>query len=190
MLAWYERGGIVADAGLRGGGEFGREWHEAGRGPGKITTITDFIDCAEYLIAHGYTSARRLAAQGGSAGAIPVGGALVRRPDPFGAIVLEAPSVNKTRQSGAGSASEFGSPDTEDGLRDLFAIDCYQNVRDDTGIRSAWSLPVSMTRACRSAPRQDGGPAPGPPRQAAPSCSGSTPTPGTGTGPHAPSTTS
>ncbi len=55
MLAWYERGGIVADAGLRGGGEFGPEWHEAGRGPRKITTITDFIDCAEYLIAHGYT---------------------------------------------------------------------------------------------------------------------------------------
>jgi prolyl oligopeptidase len=132
MLAWYERGGIVADAGLRGGGEFGREWHEAGRGPRKITTITDFIDCAEYLIEHGYTSARHLAGQGGSAGAIPVGGALVRRPDLFGAIVLEVPSVNKTRPAGAGSVSEFGSAATEDGLRDLLVIDCYQNVTDGT----------------------------------------------------------
>jgi prolyl oligopeptidase len=132
MLAWYERGGIVADAGLRGGGEFGREWHEAGRGPRKITTINDFIDCAEYLIAHGYTSARRLAGRGGSAGALPVGGALVRRPDLFGAIVLEVPSVNKTRPAGAGSVSEFGDAATEDGLRDLLAIDCYQNVTDGT----------------------------------------------------------
>jgi len=52
---------------------------------------------AEYLIAHGYTSARRLAGRGGSAGAVPVGGALVRRPDLFGAIVLEVPSLNRTR---------------------------------------------------------------------------------------------
>jgi prolyl oligopeptidase len=132
MLAWYERGGIVADAGLRGGGEFGHEWHEAGRGPRKITTITDFIDCAEYLIAHGYTGARRLAGRGGSAGAVAVGGALVRRPDLFGAIVLEVPSVNKTRPAGAGSVGEFGDADTEDGLRDLLAIDCYQNVTEGT----------------------------------------------------------
>lgn len=132
MLAWYERGGILAEAGLRGGGEFGREWHEAGRGPRKITTITDFIDCAEYLIAHGYTTARRLAGRGGSAGAVPVGGALVRRPDLFGAIVLEVPSVNKTRPTGAGSVSEFGDAATEAGLRDLLAIDCYQNVTDGT----------------------------------------------------------
>jgi prolyl oligopeptidase len=132
MLAWYERGGIVADAGLRGGGEFGREWHEAGRGPRKITTITDFIDCAEYLIAHGYTSARRLAGRGGSAGAVPVGGALVRRPDLFGAIVLEVPAVNKTRPTGAGSVSEFGDAATVEGLRNLLAIDCYQNVTDGT----------------------------------------------------------
>jgi prolyl oligopeptidase len=131
MLAWYERGGIVADAGLRGG-EFGREWHEAGRGPRKITTITDFIDCAEYLIARGYTSARRLAGRGGSAGAIPVGGALVRRPDLFGAIVLEVPSVNKTRSAGAGNVGEFGSAATEEGLRDLLAIDGYQNVTSGT----------------------------------------------------------
>jgi prolyl oligopeptidase PreP (S9A serine peptidase family) len=78
MLAWYERGGIYADAGLRGGGEYGREWHEAGSGPRKENTITDFIDCAEYLVDRGYTRPGRLAGQGASAGGVPVGGALVR----------------------------------------------------------------------------------------------------------------
>ena len=63
MLAWYERGGIYAEAGLRGGGEYGREWHEAGSGPRKENTITDFIDCAEYLVGHGYTSPGRWPAQ-------------------------------------------------------------------------------------------------------------------------------
>lgn len=57
MLAWYERGGVYAMAHLRGGGAYGREWHEAGRGPRKEATITDFIDCAEHLIALGYTPA-------------------------------------------------------------------------------------------------------------------------------------
>lgn len=132
MLPWYERGGLVADAGLRGGGEFGGEWHEAGRGSRKINTVTDFIDCAEYLIEHGYTNPRRLAGQGGSAGAIPVGGALVRRPDLFGAIVLEVPAVNSTRPQGSLNVAEFGSPATEDGLRGLLAIDCYQNIADGT----------------------------------------------------------
>jgi prolyl oligopeptidase len=97
MLAWYERGGVCAYAGLRGGGEYGREWHEAGRGPRKENTITDFIVCAEYLIRHGYTSPERLAGEGGSAGGIPVGGALVRRPDLWGAMVMQVPVTNTTR---------------------------------------------------------------------------------------------
>ena len=68
-LAWYERGGVYAVAGLRGGGDYGRPWHEAGRGPNKERTITDFIDCAEHLIAAGYTRPGRLAGMGGSAAA-------------------------------------------------------------------------------------------------------------------------
>jgi len=84
MLAWYERGGSYAEAGLRGGGEYGREWHEAVSGPRKENTITDFIDCAEYLVGHGYTGPGRLAGEGGSAGAVPAGGALIRRPGLFG----------------------------------------------------------------------------------------------------------
>ena len=134
MLAWYERGGIYAEAGLRGGGEYGQEWHEAGSGSRKENTITDFIDCAEYLIASGYTTAQRLAGEGGSAGAIPVGGAMVRRPELFGAAVLQVPLVNTTRaefsENGPINVPEFGTVTTETGLRDLLIIDCYLRVTD------------------------------------------------------------
>lgn len=136
MLAWYERDGIYAEAGLRGGGEYGREWHEAGSGPRKENTITDFIDCAEFLVGHGYTSPGRLAAEGASAGAIPAGGALVRRPDLFGAVVLQVPSANETRaeftENGPVNIPEFGTVTTEAGLRDLLIIDSYLQVTDGT----------------------------------------------------------
>jgi len=136
MLAWYESGGIYAQAGLRGGGEYGREWHEAGSGPRKENTITDFIDCAEFLVGHGYTSPGRLAGEGASAGAIPVGGALIRRPDLFGAMVLQVPAVNDTRaefsENGPVNIPEFGTITTEAGLRDLLIIDSYLRIADGT----------------------------------------------------------
>jgi prolyl oligopeptidase len=136
MLAWYERGGVLAIAHVRGGGEYGREWHTAGRGPNKETTITDFIDCAEYLIAHGYTRPGRLAGNGGSAGAIPVGGALVRRPDLWAAVVLRVPVTNSTRiefsEYGPINVPEFGSITTEAGLRDLLITDSYLRITDGT----------------------------------------------------------
>jgi len=127
MLAWYERGGVHAVAHVRGGGEHGREWHEAGRGLGKETTITDLIDCAEYLIAQGYTRPGRLAGEGGSAGGITAGGALVRRPDLWAAMVLHVPVTNALRaefgENGPINVPEFGSVTTEEGLRGLRAHD-------------------------------------------------------------------
>ena len=136
LLAWYERGGVYAHAGLRGGGEFGREWHEAGRGPAKENTITDFVDCAEHLVAAGYTRPGRLAGDGTSAGGIPTGGALVRRPDLWAAMVMRVPAVNLTRQetseNGPINVPEFGTVTTEDGLRDLLIVDAYLRVRDGT----------------------------------------------------------
>jgi len=137
MLAWYERGGVCAFAGLRGGGEYGREWHEAGRGPRKENTITDFIDCAEYLIEHRYTSPERLAGDGTSAGGTPTGGALVRRPGLWGAMVMRVAAPNTTRlelsENGPINVPEDGSIATEAGLRDLLITDSYLRVRD--GIR-------------------------------------------------------
>jgi prolyl oligopeptidase len=133
-LAWYERGGVCAVAGLRGGGEYGTPWHEAGRGPNKERTITDFIDCAEHLIAAGYTSPARLAGQGGSAGGIPAAGALVRRPDLWAAMVLQLPVTNATRresgENGTAFVPEYGTVGTAQGLRDLLAIDAYLQVED------------------------------------------------------------
>jgi len=136
LLAWLERGGVYAVAGLRGGGEYGREWHEAGRYANKERTITDFIDCAEHLIAAGYTRAGRLAGEGASGGGIPTAGALVRRPDLWAAMVMKVPVVNMTRaefsENGPINVPEFGSIATEEGLRDLLIVDGYLRVEDGT----------------------------------------------------------
>lgn len=123
-----------AVAGLRGGGDYGRPWHEAGRGPNKERTITDFIDCAEHLIAAGYTRPGRLAGMGGSAGGIPAAGALVRRSGLWAAIVLQVPVTNLTRQEFSQNAhtAEYGTIHTEQGLRDRLIIDSYLRVRDGT----------------------------------------------------------
>lgn len=134
MLAWYERGGVWAIAHLRGGGEFGREWHEAGRKLNKETTIGDFIACADYLIAHKYTRPERLAGEGGSAGGIPSGGALVRRPDLWAAMVMLVAVTNALRlelsENGPVNVPEFGSVATEEGFQSLRIIDSYARVRD------------------------------------------------------------
>jgi prolyl oligopeptidase len=134
LLPWLERGGVYALAGLRGGGEYGEQWHAAGRLLNKENTITDFIDCAEHLVDTGYTSPARLAGHGGSAGGIPTGGALVRRPDLFAAMVSEVAVFNTTRmeftENGPINAPEFGSQTTEDGLRALLITDSYLRVQD------------------------------------------------------------
>jgi len=136
LLAWLERGGVYALAGLRGGGEYGPEWHRAGRRAHKERTITDFIDCAEHLIRSGYTRPSRLAGEGASAGGIPTGGALVRRPDLWAAMVMQVPLTNATRvefsENGPINTPEFGSVVTEDGLRDLLIIDSYLRVTPGT----------------------------------------------------------
>jgi len=132
MLAWYERGGIYAVAHVRGGGEYGQEWHDAGRGPNKLRTVEDFLACAEHLIAKGYTRPGRLAASGTSAGGITAGGALVKRPELWGAVILRVADTNALRselmESGPANIPEFGTVTTRDGFRTLRAIDAYDQV--------------------------------------------------------------
>jgi prolyl oligopeptidase len=134
LLAWYERGGILAVAHVRGGGEYGAQWHEAGRKLNKQKGVDDFIACAEYLIARGYTRPGCLASEGRSAGGLLVGNALVQRPDLWAAGILEVPVVNVLRfevtQAGVGNVSEFGSVATEEGFRALYQMDAYTQVRD------------------------------------------------------------
>ena len=146
-LAWLERGGILAVAHVRGGGEYGEEWHEAGQGAKKQNTISDFIGCARYLIARHYTSAARLAGQGRSAGGITIGGAITREPALFSAALIGVGELDPLRTefaaNGPENAAEFGSSATEAGFRGLLAISPYQQVRNhvrypavllDTGI--------------------------------------------------------
>jgi prolyl oligopeptidase len=136
MLAWYERGGIMAIAHIRGGGEKGDDWHRAGRLLNKENTIGDFIACAEYLIKEGYTRPGLLAGEGASGGGIPSGGALVRRPDLFAAMVMRVAVTNALRleltDNGPPNVMEFGSATTEDGFNGLLIIDSYLRVRDST----------------------------------------------------------
>lgn len=135
-LAWFERGGVYAVAHVRGGGEYGREWHEAGRRANKETTIADFIDCAEHLISTGHTTPGLLVGQGGSSGGIPTGGAVVRRPELWAGMVMLVPVTNTSRfqftENGPANIPENGSITTEDGLRDLLITDSYLRVRDGT----------------------------------------------------------
>ena len=93
-LALLDRGVVFAIAHIRGGGELGERWRTAGHLQAKLTTFEDFIDCAEFLIAQRYTSAPRLAIQGGSAGGLLVGAVINMRPDLFGAAIAQVPFVD------------------------------------------------------------------------------------------------
>ncbi|MGH9031214.1 MAG: prolyl oligopeptidase family serine peptidase, partial [Acidimicrobiia bacterium] len=93
-LSLLERGFVWAIAHVRGGGELGRHWYEDGKLSRKANTFTDFIACAEHLVAEGYTSPDRLLARGGSAGGLLMGAVVNARPDLFGAVVAEVPFVD------------------------------------------------------------------------------------------------
>jgi oligopeptidase B len=93
-LSLLDRGVSVAIAHVRGGGEIGKAWHDGGRMMAKRTTFTDFVACADFLIAHGYTAADRLVIEGGSAGGLLIGAVMNLRPEAFRAAVLRVPFVD------------------------------------------------------------------------------------------------
>ena len=136
MIAWTERGGILADCGARGGGEYGEDWHLAGKGPTKPNTWRDFIACAEYLIDKKYTSPAHLAGEGASAGGILIGRAITERPDLFGAALIGSGVLDalrsETTANGVGNIQEFGSTKTEEGFKALYAMSAYHHVQDRT----------------------------------------------------------
>ncbi len=133
-LAWLEHGGIIAYAHVRGGGEYGEAWHRAGQKATKENTILDFIACAEFLIKFGFTSPRRLAIQGTSAGGIPSAGAMVRRPDLFAAVVPRVAVLDMLRfefaPNGPANIPEFGSVATAGGFESLRRMSAYHQVKD------------------------------------------------------------
>ncbi len=135
-VAWLERGGVLAFAHVRGGGEYGREWHTAGQKLTKPNTWKDFIACAEYLIAEKYTSSRHLAGQGRSAGGILIGNTIAERPDLLAAAIAQVGVMNplrfETTANGPPNIPEFGSVKTEEGFKGLLAMDSYTKIRDHT----------------------------------------------------------
>jgi prolyl oligopeptidase len=136
LLAWYEKGGILAIAHVRGGGEYGVEWHKAGQKATKPNTWRDFIACAEYLIAEGYTSPSKLAGTGGSAGGILIGRAMTERPDLFSVAIPQVGDMNMLRAenqpSGPANVPEFGTSRVEEDFKALYEMDSYHHVVDGT----------------------------------------------------------
>lgn len=135
-IAWIERGGVIAIAHVRGGGENGEDWHRAGQMRTKPNTILDFIACGQYLVDQHYTSPKMMAASGSSAGGIAVGGAFTWRPDLFG-VVLDQVGISdtlriETEPNGPPNIVEFGSTKSEDGFHSLYAMSAYAHVRDGT----------------------------------------------------------
>ena len=136
LIAWLERGGVYAVAHVRGGGEYGEEWHQAGKEATKPNTVADFIGCAEYLVQKRYTSPARLSGTGTSAGGITIGRAITQRPDLFRAAVPRVGVMNALRTEvepgGPANIPEFGTVKTEQGYRALLAMDAVHNVKPKT----------------------------------------------------------
>jgi prolyl oligopeptidase len=135
-LAWMEQGGVFAVANPRGSGVFGKQWHDDGKKAKKPNTWRDFIACAEYLVAQGWTQPARLGIWGGSAGGILVGRAMTERPDLFGVVLPQVGSLDNVRAettpNGVPNIPEFGTRTKEDEFRALLAMSTYHQVKDGT----------------------------------------------------------
>ncbi len=133
-IAWFEHDGIMAIAHVRGGGEYGEEWHQGATKKNKPNTWKDFIACAEYLQKHGYTSRARLAGQGVSAGGILIGRAFTSRPDLFAAALDDVGLSDMIRDmvtpDGPLNVPEYGGLDTAEGFQNLQEISAYYQVKD------------------------------------------------------------
>ncbi len=136
-LQWMEMGGVFALANLRGGGEYGKEWHKAGTKTKKQNVFDDFIAAAEWLIDNKYTSSKNLGIQGGSNGGLLVGACMTQRPDLYGACLPAVGVMDMLRfqkfTAGRFWTDDYGSSEaSEEEFRALFAYSPYHNIKDGT----------------------------------------------------------
>jgi len=135
-VVWMEMGGVYAMPNIRGGGEYGKPWHEAGRLRNKQNGFDDFIAAAEWLIANGYTRSDRLAIAGASNGGLLVGACMTQRPDLFGAALPSVGVFDMLRYSkftiGWAWASEYGKPDDPEMFKVLYSYSPLHRIRPGT----------------------------------------------------------
>jgi prolyl oligopeptidase len=132
-LAWVEQGGTLAIANLRGGGEYGKDWHDAGRLSNKQNVFDDFIGAGEYLKANGYTGKDQLAIEGRSNGGLLVGAVVNQRPDLFAAALPAVGVMDMLRfdrfTAGRYWVDDYGYPSKEADFRNLLGYSPYHNVK-------------------------------------------------------------
>jgi prolyl oligopeptidase len=132
-LAWVEQGGVYALVNLRGGGEYGKAWHDAGRLANKQNVFDDFIAAGEYLKAQGITGKDQLAIEGGSNGGLLIGSVLNQRPDLFAAAHPAVGVMDMLRfdkfTAGRYWVDDYGYPNKEADFRSLYAYSPYHNIK-------------------------------------------------------------